>query len=119
MQLLNLELDHFNFYCPATSDKILSEDDCNENSASFIGYWLDDFMTEPSIKNKDLKNAWETFLDEVDKQFQREPNFTEFESFLTNYPQPNWIIYKITTSGMACGAISSAVYHILDMNVVR
>ncbi len=116
MQLLNLELDHFTLFCPATGIQILSEDDCNEDAPSFISYWLGDFMTEPTIKHEKLKLDWQMFYIENRQTENREPNFSEIEAFLMNYPEPNWVIYKITNCGMSCGPIGTTVYKVLNMN---
>jgi len=119
MQLLDLELDHFNFYCPATGEQILSDDDCNDNAKSFVGYWLDEFMTEPTIKNKQLAADWEKFYDELEEKHNREPKYNEVEQFLIDYPQQNWVIYKITNCGMACGPVCNTVFIVLDMNTLE
>ena len=116
MKLLDLELDHLNLYCPATGVQILSEEDMNDDAPSFVGYWLDEFMTEPTIKNKQLAADWEKFYDEFEEKQNREPKYNEVEQFLIDYPEQNWVIYKITTCGMACGPVCNTVYIILDMN---
>ncbi len=118
MQLLELELDHLNLYCPSTGEYILLEDEgVNEASLSLKGYWIDEIMGEPFIKDADLQNAWDNFIENYEKQNDDFPDYTEIEAFLVNYPEPNWVIYKITTHGMACGPIWSTVWTLIDMNV--
>ena len=119
MQLLKLEIDYFNLHCPATGEAILTEYDVNENAQSFMGYWINEMITEPCVKNKSLQIAWDNFIKEYITKNNDYPNFEEVEHFLVNYPEPNWVIYKITTRGMACGPIWSTVWHVLDMNVTR
>ena len=51
MQLLNLELDHFNLYCPSTGEYILLEDEgVNEEALSLKGYWVDEVMGNHLLK---------------------------------------------------------------------
>ncbi len=120
MQLLNLELDHFNLYCPSTGEYILLEDEgVNEEALSLKAYWVDEVMGEPFIKDGDLQKAWDAFVENYEKENDDFPDYTEIETFLVNYPEPNWVIYKITTHGMACGPICSTAWNVVDMNVVK
>jgi hypothetical protein len=120
MQILELELDHFNLYCPATGEFIFVEDEpINEDALSLKGYWVDEVIEEPFIKDEALRKAWDGFIEEYEVDHQDFPEFSEIEQFLVNYPEPNWVIYKITTNGMACGPVSTTVWHVVDMNVVK
>jgi hypothetical protein len=40
----------------------------------------------------------------------------ELESFLRNYPAPNWSVFEIITRSMSCGPISSTVWLVVDLN---
>lgn len=119
MQLIDLKLDHYNLFCPTTGQQILSEDDFNDEAPSFIGYWLDDFMTEPTIKNEKLKKDWDEFYTGFTNLNNREPDFEEIEKFMINYPEPNWVIFKITNHGIACGPFASTVYKVLNFNSIN
>jgi hypothetical protein len=76
-------------------------------------------ITEPFIKDEALQKAWEQFIEAHKEAHSDFPDYDEIEAFLVNYPEPNWVIYKITTHGIACGPIWSTVWHVVDMNVVR
>lgn len=119
MQLLNLELDHFNLYCPSTGEKILSPEDVNENAKSLKAYWVDEVMYEPFIKDEALEQAWKVFIEKYEEEHDEFPDYEEIETFLVNYPEPNWVIYKITNHGIACGPVWSTVWQIIDMNTVK
>ena len=121
MQIVELELNHFNFYCPATGEFILMEDEpCNEDAASLMGYWVDEVINEPFLKDEQLKKDFEAFInyhEEEDEDFSL--GFEELEQFLTEFEAPNWVVYKITTCGIGCGGpICSTVYFVIDMNTV-
>lgn len=65
MQQIKLELNHTNFYCPATGVYILKDgEECNESAPSLMGYWVDEVIDEPFIKNPDLSTAWEKYRKE-------------------------------------------------------
>ena len=120
MQILDLELDHFNLYCPATGEVIL--EDCepiNEDALALKGYWIDEVISEPFIKDEALQQAWDAFVEKYEEENDDFPDYEEIEAFLVNYPELNWVIYKITTHGMACGPVWSTVWHVVDMNVVK
>ena len=119
MQLLNLELDHFNLFCPATGIQVLSEDYCNEDAPSTMGYWLDEFLSEPTITNEKLQLAWDIFYFNYKKLHQKEPNKEAIESFFIQYPEPNWVIFKIKNTNMSGGSIFDTTYHIVNMNTDR
>ncbi len=120
MQLLELELDHFNLYCAATGEVIL--EDCepiNEDALALKGYWIDELMSEPFIKDEKLQQSWDLFIKKHEEEHNDFPNYSEIEAFLVNYDKPNWVIYKISTHGMACGPVWSTVWHVVDMNVMK
>jgi hypothetical protein len=119
MQLLNLELEHLNLFCPATGEEILSPEDVNESAKSLKAYWVDEVMYEPFIKDEALEQAWKVFIEKYEEEHDDLPDSGEIEDFLVNYPEPNWVIYKITTCGMACGPVWSTVWNIIDMNTVN
>jgi len=73
MQIVKLELSHFNFYCPATGEMILKADEmCNDKAKSLQGYWVDEIIEEPYFNNKEFEAAWReydtTFRDENDDE---------------------------------------------------
>ena len=51
MQIIDLKLDHYNFYSPSTGGVILDGDMFYDNEPSLWGYWLDEFWDEPTINN--------------------------------------------------------------------
>ena len=113
MQIIKLQLSHYNLFCPATGEQILFEDDCNEDAKSLQGYWCDLFFEEPVIKNKKLATAWKKFQQKNKSKYQSD--FQMLEDFFLDYPEPNWIVFKIADNNPS----SSTAWHILDMNTVK
>lgn len=116
MQIVELELNHYNFYCPATGHLILSDGgDGTENAKSLKGLWVDEVFEEPTFKDETFQKAWEEYyekhLDE-DTDFE----FDILEKFLKETKNETWVCYKITTSGMACGPVSTTVWLVIDMD---
>lgn len=119
MQIIDLELPHFNFYCPATGDCILMEDEpCNDDAKSLQAYWIDEVMDEPMIKNEKLAADWKLYYNKHRKKHQY--SFQVLESFLKKYDQLNWVVFKLTFCGMGCGGPTSmTVWKVLDLNVQK
>ena len=91
----------------------------NEDALGLKGYWIDELISEPFIKDEALQLAWDTFIEKYEEEHDDFPEFEEIEAFLVNYPEPNWVIYKITRHGMVCGPVWSNVWHLVDMNVAK
>jgi hypothetical protein len=118
MQIIELELDYYDFFCPATGEQILYEDDCNEDAKSLQAYWVDLFFEEPFIKNIKLANAWENFLEKNENKSQG--SFKMLEDFFRQYPEPHWVVFSLTNSGVGCGGESSSTsWLVLDLNVKK
>lgn len=116
MQIIELELNHLNFFCPATGQPIISEsEDHTTNAVSLRALWIDEVFDEPAFRDEKFQEDWETYSE---KHFDEdEDNLYEVqEEFLKTYPKPNWVTFKITTSGMACGPISSTVWLVIDLD---
>lgn len=116
MQIIKLELSHFNFFCPVTGHQICGEDTgMDENAPSLMGYWVDEVLYEPGINNPTLKADWLLYEAGLDMDAPGFDIFDDFESFLKNYQASNWIVFKITTSGIACGPSSTTAWYVIDM----
>ncbi len=71
----------------------------------FNGYWIDEVNSEPFIKDEALQQAWDNFIETYEGEHDDFTGYEEIESFLVNYPEPNWVIYKITMHCMACSPV--------------
>ena len=115
MQIVKLELAHFNFFCPVTGERILSED-CIYDAKSVKGYWFDSSIDEPTITNRKLAAEWKRYL----KKNKESDLYTYelLEEFLAEYPEPYWIVFSLSDSGMGCGGTFSAnLWIVIDLNV--
>ena len=122
MQIVNLHLNHYNFFCPATGEFILLENEpINEEAQSLMGYWQSDVISEPCIMNSDFQDAWDAYIQDGDGDEEDEdkesPGWEEVEAFLEKYKNPNWVVFCITNRGMACGPVSSTAWLVIDMDV--
>lgn len=118
MQIVELSLDHYNFFCPATGIQIIGEDyPCNDDAPSLMGYWIDQALDLPYFNSKELEEAWTEFCnDHAKKNHGLYPDLDDLENFLTGYPAGSWVVFSITTCGIACGPVSMTVWFVIDMN---
>jgi len=111
MQFIELELGHDNFFCPATGERILSEESF-EPSPATLGVWTTDYIEEPQHLSKAMAPAWDAYSASIDE----DEDWVDIPAFLSGIQQPNWVTFAITTSGMSCGPASSTVYIVIDMD---
>ena len=109
MQIIDLELDHNNFYCPVTGSKILSEDSF-DSCPSLQGLWTN-HSEEPETLQGELEKLWKVYLEKLD-----EDDFHDVPEFLKSVDNNDFVAFAVTTGGMACGPVSSTVWLVIDMN---
>ena len=108
-------------YCPSTNEVILDQaaDDLNHDAEALIGYWHDDGIDEPYCNNKTLEKEWEerynNFLETEDDEFDV---FDLLSDFLEKYENPEWKVYELRFSGMACGPISYTVWFVVKADTI-
>ncbi len=57
MQIIELELSHYDLYSPATGELICGEESgYNEEAKSLMGYWIGEVFTEPLIKDESIQS---------------------------------------------------------------
>jgi hypothetical protein len=115
MQIIDLKLDHYNFYSPSTGGVILDGDMCYDNEPSLWGYWLDEFWDEPTINNESLKESWNNYMSNFESLKKSNTFTNEFEAleeFFNNLPFQNVIVFKITDHL----PFTPTAYFIVDMN---
>jgi hypothetical protein len=98
MKIVELELKHYNFYCPATGLWITSENDVNHDAPSLLGYWLDEFWREPFIKDESLKKKWESYMvnfEVLENSPEFVNQFASLEDFFKNLNFNNVVVFKI------------------------
>jgi len=111
MQIIELRLSHYNFFCPATGKRITCEEDCDDNVESLKAYWCDLFFDEPFIKDKQLEADWLAFVAKHHEETDGNDSDIEvLEKFLREYDNKNWVVFRF-------GGHSTA-WHIIDMDTV-
>lgn len=114
MHHIQLDLNHDNFYCPATGFHMLSEEHYKPSPATLFVYPED--AGEIEWYSRELEKLEATINTEEIVE-ECEDGLSNVERFLAAIKdKPNLVVFTITTSGMACGPVSSTVHLGIDMN---
>ena len=93
MQEVNLVLDHYDFFCPVTGEKILWQEDCKSSPATAFIYVK--YSQEFPFITPDLLKIFEEKCDFEDKGDDLEP----YERFLLEIKDmPNLVVFNMTDS---------------------
>ena len=111
MQIIELERDDWNFFCPATG-RLVFTDDGETNTPALRGSWCHEVPEEPMHLAEELKPLWQLHLD---AQAAKDEG-ADVVTFLQSVEQPNWVAFEITTCGMACGPVWSTAWAVLDLS---
>jgi hypothetical protein len=112
MNYCSFHLNHFNLFCPATGELICGPEEMNEKAKSLRGFWVSEVLDEPVISDANLKQAWHDAVKEAEGA-----DSLILEKFLREYVAPNWCAFEVTTSGIACGPVSTTAWFVLDLDI--
>ena len=114
MHHVQLVLSHDNFYCQATDFYVLSEEHYDASPATLFVYIEDAGEFEwysPELEKLESTVNTEEIEDEC------EDGLSNIERFLAAIKDKlNLVVFTITTSGIACGPVSSTVHICIDMD---
>ena len=107
MQIVNVEIDDFKFYCPVTGRQILDSEWFEPSPATVMTY-LDD--------EREIMYANEEMLPKLSSMGLSVDESAEPEQLDALGMEDNIVCYKVTIWGPACGPTSSTVRIFIDMN---
>ncbi|MEN9671965.1 MAG: hypothetical protein RL553_230 [Planctomycetota bacterium] len=97
MQEVNLVLDHYDFFCPITGEKILWQEDCKSSPATAFIY-VDDSQEFPFITPEFLK-LFEEKCDFEDEDEDEDDGLEPYERFLLEIKDmPNLVVFNMNDS---------------------
>jgi hypothetical protein len=111
MQLIRLERDDWNFFCPATGEPVFKETG-EPNASTVRGFWCHEVPEEPELLSEELQPHWVAHVANQDAAEEG----VDVVAFLESIDQPCWVAFEITTCGFACGPVSSTTWTVLDLS---
>jgi len=111
MQLIQLERDDWNFFCPATGQPV-SKDMGEPNASTVRGFWCHEVPEEPELLCDELQPQWAAHVVIQDAL----EDGVDVVAFLKSVDKPGWVVFEITTCGFACGQLRSTTWTVLDLN---
>ena len=108
-------------YCPSTDEVIFAPgyDEISIGAKAFVACWHDEVLDHPEFNDVKLEAAWDAVFKEWDAQ--EDPELDLFElvpKFLSEYENPDWIVYECTFYGMACGPVQNTIYFVVKADTI-
>ena len=110
MQLIQLDLQHNNFFCPVTGHHIVGPEHYSPSPA-MVGMWHFEVLEDPCIFNDELEEAWDAYWSDLG-----EDDLPDVPEFLEKIQAPNCVCFEITSHSDACGPTCEVVWYAIDMN---
>jgi len=108
MQLIRLEPDDWNFFCPATGEPVFKETG-EPNASTVRGFWCHEIPDEPELLLEELQAHW---VAHVASQDAAEEGI-DVAAFPRALISPTGLLLK---SPPACGPVSSTTWTVLDLS---
>lgn len=112
MEIIALELSHFNLFCPVTGQRI-SGPATYQASPAQVGLWLGGLIEQPEISCAELQAAWERYADG-----RGEDLGIDLDAFLLSIALPNYVCFAVTLPEISCDRESSTVWYVFNMDYV-
>jgi hypothetical protein len=113
MQIIELERNEGDFFCPSTGVKLFGEDGA-PLSPAVRACWFSEEPSEPIHLDVDLLTQWEAHLEAQ----QAADDCPDVVTFLQGLQHPNWVAFEVNTFGMACGLVWNTTWTVLDLGEV-
>lgn len=121
MKYDTVEMNSGRIYCPSTDEVIMTLDELapvKEDAKALIALWHSEIIDQPTINDEKIRKDWEEYLDKFDEETRYFDLYEKLFTFLEEYEAPDWRVYQIETSGMACGPVSSTVWYVVLADTV-
>lgn len=122
MNIIEINVDDSTdrMYCPSTEEVIFSPDmkEVNEDADAFIGYWHNEILDQPEIKDPKLLDSWEKYFESWDELMEDMDPSEIVENFLRNYQNEQWAVYQSRLTSMACGPVATTVYMVVKADTI-
>ena len=110
MQLIQLERNDWNFFCPTTGQPVF-KDTGEPNASTVRGIWCHEVPDEPELLCEELQAQWAAHAAIQDAADES----VDVVAFLKSVDQPGWVAFEITSCGMACGPVCNTTWTVLDL----
>ena len=117
MQIITIELENLNIYSPSTGEVLCHEETgTNEDARSLMGFWTEELIDTPLIKNPALQQAWDAYMEDTDARLEADDEYPgpDVDEFLEQYDAPTWIAFRIKTFGI----IGDVAWFVVEMEQI-
>jgi hypothetical protein len=110
MQIIELERNDENFFCPSTGMRVFRENG-EPNTPSLRACWCAVEPSEPIHLDEELIPLWKAHL-EAQEEADDGPDVA---AFLKSLQRANWVAFEVNSFGMACGPVWNTTWTVLDL----
>jgi hypothetical protein len=121
MQYDTIDMISGRIYCPSTDEEIFTLEELapiNQKAKAVIAAWFSCVIDQPVFNHEGFKKDWESFFDKYRKETKRKDFFDLLTEFLEEYETPEWRVYEVHTSGLACGPVFNTDWYVVLADTV-
>jgi hypothetical protein len=111
MERVSIELNHYNFFCPVTGERILDSEQFNPSPAQVFCYLEGEGVFE--YVNPSLYPILKEIGVDTDSEYIY-ADWETFEKLLLKLNGINYVLFELTDRGIACGPVCMTTYHCID-----
>ena len=112
MNIVDLNLDHYDFYCPVTGAKVLADGEELPLPSTVRALWVHECAEDPIHLDPSLVKKWEAW-----EECKNEDDFVaeHINAFVGTIDEPNWVTFCLRTDRIMLGSSATLI---IDMNHV-
>jgi hypothetical protein len=123
MQIIRLIYNRDNFYSPATGEIIANKvTGINGEAVSLIGYWNEDALNKPFIKNTIMQASWESMI--IENALAIEAGENEYSDFiyrvlqfLKDYISTEWVVFELVSGNPDSDEVLKKIWCVIDLGI--
>ena len=114
MQIIKLNLNHYNFFCPVTGKVIMDNESMNLEVPSLMAHWFDEDFLNPQINNLNLKLHWEDYKRDFDEFDFIDQSLVM--NFLNQYFSVDYVAFAIEENAPSSQGLNHLNFFVIYMN---
>lgn len=114
MQIIKLNLDHYNFFCPVTGIVIMDNETMNLEVPSLVAHWFDEDLLNPQLNDLTMKVSWEDYKSDFEEYAIIDPSL--IINFLEQYQSSNFIAFVFEENAPSAQGWNHSNIFIINMN---
>ena len=111
MQLIQIEWNDWNFFCPASGKPVFKKTG-EPNVSTVRGFWCHEVPHKPKLFCEELQAEWAAYVAIQDALNEG----VDVVAFLKGVDEPGYVAFEINNTGFFYGPMSRTTWTVLDLN---